>query len=626
MPDLGVLAEKFKQKAFGAVIRNESWLDERSKKFILPGEDKTKKYESNINVNGRGTAYKSFKKDIAIEDILNKKTFGMDMPLIILNPYTISLLSALMIFNTDKRCKIKYIIEGRNGEPDFENTCDEFTDRHRIPVLGLFDGYYNRVTLVAMDKNNVEIKRKKVMIKTVKLSETYTENLLPIQKNGLREDEFILSTGGYTGGTVMFDRYGNTRFALSRVPHPYGIHMLDKDRFLYVERFYRRPNYGNAHSVVAHEMDLLGRVYRTYYDESGFHHWATTRSDNGNILFASSSRTDSYMENMIKEIDRNTGEIVNAINVNDLFDETYKTRYDWAHVNAFDYREADNSLIVCMRNIHTIAKISLNDNSLEWILTNPEFYKDTEQEDKVLQPVGKIRWFFQQHAVQIISDKKDASVLKICLFDNHVINRRPVDYFDKQKKSYLMIFDINENDGTFRQEKSIQVPLSITRSNVVIDREHNKIFGMCGNLKREDDDPVKAKIFEYDISSEKLVTKIECRKDFFAAWQQDFSINEICKPLNVNLSPVAGSLYPLKEADIASVDLGGFKEIDKQIENENRLRFRIIGNTLQIWGVDHSIEKIYLYNDKRIFVNDYTDTEQLTEIFKKHEYYMCAAV
>lgn len=36
----------------------------------------------------------------------------------------------------------------------------------------------------------------------------------------------------------------------------------------------RRPAWGNANTVVMHEMVMMGRVYRTYYDKKGLHHWA----------------------------------------------------------------------------------------------------------------------------------------------------------------------------------------------------------------------------------------------------------------------------------------------------------------------------------------------------------------
>lgn len=57
---------------------------------------------------------------------------------------------------------------------------------------------------------------------------------------------------------------------LEEPSHPYGIHELGNGRFLYAEKYMRQPNYGNAHSVVMHEMDYMGRVYKTFLHPNGF--------------------------------------------------------------------------------------------------------------------------------------------------------------------------------------------------------------------------------------------------------------------------------------------------------------------------------------------------------------------
>ena len=68
------------------------------------------------------------------------------------------------------------------------------------------------------------------------------------------------------------------------------------------------------------------------------------------------------MENEIVEIDRMTGEIVKEINMNHLLVEKYITRNDWAHINSIEYIKEDDSVIISMRNVHTIAKISLKED------------------------------------------------------------------------------------------------------------------------------------------------------------------------------------------------------------------------------------------------------------------------
>ena len=123
-------------------------------------------------------------------------------------------------------------------------------------------------------------------------------------------------------------------------------------------------------------MDYMGRVYKTFLHPNGFHHWAVREKNTGNYLIASSSINDSFAENMIIEIDAETGNVLRSINVNELFDDTYVTRSDWAHINSFDYIAEEDCVIVSMRNIHTIAKISLKDNELvEYIVIHCEYFE-----------------------------------------------------------------------------------------------------------------------------------------------------------------------------------------------------------------------------------------------------------
>ena len=198
----------------------------------------------------------------------------------------------------------------------------------------------------------------------------------------------------------------------------------------------RIPAYGNAHTVITHEMDMLGRVYCTYHQKKGMHHWAIEKEPGGNILGLSSSMHDTYMENAIVEIDRKTGETIYELSMNDLFDDTYKTRNDWAHINSIDYIPEEGTVVISMRNVHTIAKIHLEKREIVWLIAKPKFYKGTNVEDKVLKPVGEHNWFFQQHGIQIVHDETDNDpyTLRLMLFDNHTANRRPVKWFDGEEK------------------------------------------------------------------------------------------------------------------------------------------------------------------------------------------------
>ena len=332
---------------------------------------------------------------------------------------------------------------------------------------------------------------------------------------------------------------------------------------------------------------------------------------------------------MIIEIDPETGNVLRSINVNDLFDKTYVTRSDWAHINAFAYIPEEDCVIVSMRNIHTIAKISLKSNELIWIIANPEFYKKTEQKDKVLKPDGHIDWFFQQHAVSILECDSTAHTYKIILFDNHTANRRPVKYFDKVEKSNVLILNIDEKSGKVSQEKRIPTSLSITRSNAFVTDKGDYIFAMCGNLK-EQIDGYRAKIYKYDYKSGECVNEILCKKDFFSGMEMEFDIRGLSEPILGDKPIVVGKLKNLNRSKRIfgqfenAIDISLYKEKNEEDCFENGLPFipRITGDILQIYSRDHLIKKVYLYNEKEFYEQDYSDTEQKSEIFVKHKYYI----
>ena len=275
-----------------------------------------------------------------------------------------------------------------------------------------------------------------------------------------------------------------------------------------------------------------------------------------------------------------------------------------------------------MRNVHTIAKISLEKGELVWILTNPKFYKETNVEDKVLKPEGDIKWFFQQHAIQIVHDEKNKDGrLRVMLFDNHTANRRPVKWFDKEKKSNIMFFTIDEKNMTVRQDKYISVPLSVTRSNEEYDTKTGKVFAMCANLKPPIDG-YNGKIYEIDYNTGEITNEFSSELDYFSAHSIEFNINDMAKPLDFSKDMVVGELYAPVKAEGNAEDFTKLLDFDDIENNDDKPQICMYGELLQIRALDHTLEKIYLYNENDTYIQDFTDSEQTIEVFGTQHYYM----
>ncbi len=611
------LLSKLKRLLYNVNVQYTDWLKNEALKLHEPYLD-GRNYSSNIEHQLKLPADISRRKDTVIENILNKKYYTFDNALFIINPFGCSPLSGLFIFNTEKPCKVKYTIKGKRGSDNYTNCDETWTNRHKVPVLGMYDGGITHITFYLIDKNNNEIQETTIRIKLPRTGPVL-RNAISIKKYEKTPVPFLMATGGYSGTNYAFDSNGNIRWYLTTPVHPYGVHVLSNGHLLVPDKRMRRPNYGNAHSVIAYEMDFLGRIYRNIYHQSGFHHWAVSREDNGNLLIATSSRYDTYMENSVDEMDKDTGKIIRTINANNIFDSTYVTRYDWAHINAFEYIPGEDAIIASYRNIHTIAKIDLNTQEIIWLLANPDFYKGTEQEAKVLAPAPGVKWFFQQHGVKILEhiNTGNEKKIKITLFDNHTANRRPVNYFDDVKKSNIMVFTINEKEMSVEMNQCITVPLSITRSNVEFDKTTNSIYAMCANIKDEEVDS-RAKILGYNYNTGECITDISLNNDFFVAKFLDFNLQSVQNTCNEDYPLYIGELYmPVKEKEIPE-DYNEGNYLPDEIKK--KLNFTLTGNILQISCKDHSLPKIFLYNKDNIYVQYFNDTEQLTKIFNEHIY------
>ncbi|MCR5625638.1 MAG: aryl-sulfate sulfotransferase [Lachnospiraceae bacterium] len=575
--------------------------------------------DSNILLRVNSNTVRSFIIDVYIEHLLDENTYTLNDPFIEVDPYNAAPLSALVAFNTKNERRFSYTVKGQNGSPDFTLESKIFTKRQRIPVVGLYDGAQNQVVIRLYDKNGKQMHEHEINIKTKSVDEVLKNKLTSEKEQKLKigDGEFLLITGGFGGTTCGFDNNYNLRFALSKAPHPYGISLLRNGRFLYAEREMRRPNYGNAHSVIVYQMDFLGRSYITYKMKKGTHHWATDEEDSGKLLLDSSSYDDGHLENMVTEIDPENGKILRNFSMNDFFDDTYTSWHDWAHINSFHYIPGSDDMVVSCRNIHTIARLDLKNKKIKWIFTNPEFYKGTDQESLCLKPVGDIDWFFQQHGVNIIKNDPENGILQIVFLDNHTANRRPVDWFDGVKESYVIVAEINEKEGTVKQLKRFKTELSITRSNALVYKDFKTVFGMCGNLA--DHVPGKrAKIFEFDYETGEQLDLITCKRDFFASHIIEFDVDSMTSPLEITKPRIYGSLVSPEKVK----KLPKLMRMSNQVDQINKIKFRIFDNILQIRAKDHRVKKVYLYNRDNKYMIDFTDTKQESKIFKKQSYFI----
>lgn len=366
-----------------------------------------------------------------------KHTF--DDPKIILNPYEISPLTALVIFETNDSTSITVTIKGKDENSTITNT---FSPRkvHILPIYGLYADTDNEV-IIKYGK-----KEKTLHIKTDKLPDDFSKAEDVYSNKDELGNELYFVTPSSNGYTAAYDVNGDVRWYLTE-KFIWDIKKLDNGNLLLSSNRLINPPY---YMTGLAEMDLLGKIYYEYSLPGGYHH-DVFEMENGNFLVASDDFESGRVEDYVVEIDRNTGEIVKKIDLKKILpvdsgNNVYTTDYDWFHNNAVWYDKNTNSITLSGRHKDAVVNINYDTLELNWILGdksnwNKKYHKHFFEKD------DDTEWQWAQHAAMILPNGN------VFLFDNG--NNR-----SKTKKNAIsaednysrgVIYDINTSNMKVKQ-------------------------------------------------------------------------------------------------------------------------------------------------------------------------------
>ena len=234
-----------------------------------------------------------------IESSFSCYGYTLERPKIILNPYGNSPLTALIMFETDKREKFTITIKGKNND---DITYDEAieTKEHYIPIYGLYSNYENSVIL------STDTVDKKVKIQTDIVEKT------DISTEGVETDNGInlVSTNNEIVG---IDKYGEIRYYL-KGGYSKDI-IIDKNNHLFLST--NRINNDNSNTGIIN-IDLLGKIYYEYNLEDGY---------KGLIYNIDDTKMLILSENIIL-IDIQTGKVLKEYNLYKTTDNYVNLLYD----------------------------------------------------------------------------------------------------------------------------------------------------------------------------------------------------------------------------------------------------------------------------------------------------------
>lgn len=535
-----------------------------------------------------------------LQDEFEKGSYTFEAPLVKEDPYKNSPLTALVLFTTEESCQVKVTVKGKDSKSDITGKL-KATKEHRIPVIGLYPNKKNKVVLELLNDAGKMIKKKMITIQTKELPKSM-KDVVRVEKHAKKSAYHLtMISGQSTPYPFAYDENGDVRWYLATKTEDYGIFPMSDQKFMLQSKDSLTLTEEKAHTTEIHEMDYLGRIYQIYYVKKGYHHEVIEKVPGGNLLVLSSS-IDGHVEDTVQEIDRETGKIVKTLDMRDLFDKTYINKVDWAHLNTASYNEKTDSVLLSPRNIHSAIKVDWSTNKLKWILCNPKFFEGTEQESKVLKPIGNIKWHFQQHSVYEIPDDLDNNpdTIHIMLLDNHWQTKRKVDYFDNDPNTYVSIYTIDEKKMTVKQEHIYAGEKSKITSNCSYDNKMKRVFAFNGYL-----DPLiqgrKGMVLEYDYKSENVFNKYSFKYYFYRGYEMQINYDILSEPMNIGTKYVKGVLQAPGKVDQEDVP-------DKKLER-GKASFAIKGSVLYMTCKDHWIMKVRFIGKNQTYMIDYTKAE-----------------
>ena len=381
-------------------------------------------------------------KQIQDENKLKISGYTLDDPNVVLNPYEISPLTALVIFETDEEVSPEVTIHGDSDLTTYTHTFTKETE-HYLPIYGLYAGRENKVTIKCGDKE------KELTIKTDELPDDF---ILPTSvkkdESKLNNDLYFYTPSSF-GYTAAYDVNGDVRWYLTESAI-WEINRLDNGRLLVsTERLAEVPYY----STGLYEMDMLGKIYTEYSLPGGYHH-DYYEMENGNLLVASDdfNNDSGTVEDYVVEIDRKTGNIVKTFDLKDILKMTDGKsenwiEYDWFHNNSVWYDKKTNSITLSGRHQDAVINIDYDTGKLNWILGDPEGWSD-EYQKYFFKPVGdNFEWQWSQHAAMITPEGY------VFLFDNGNNKSKNEKNYVKAEDSYSrgVMYKIDTDKMTIEQ-------------------------------------------------------------------------------------------------------------------------------------------------------------------------------
>lgn len=397
-------------------------------------------------------------QDYVEQQILSNTNYTIDNPNVIVNPYGVSPLSAMVVFQTKDLAVATVTIKGKDGDSDITNTFLP-SKTHLLPIYGLYPDYENTVIVSSSDEE-----------KTLKIK---TEALPTDLKNGTKvsnsDSDKLYFTSSTDGRPIGYDCNGNIRWYLNKNYKWEFVRLSNGHILLGNDHLMSEP----YHSLGLVEMDLLGKVYFEYNIPGGYHH-DVFELRNGNFLIASNDFDNETVEDYIVEIDRSTGNVVKEIKLSKLIPGSKDT--DWFGLNSVNYDVKSNSITISGSKQNMIINIDYASEEINWVIGK----NVPKKLEKYLLKHGEDFTFPEKPQGLILSDNNIAFVNTID--DKNYLTEYNIDTVKKrvtENKNILLgdkseYVNIDYNGGVYVVNQNSKIKeISDDSVNTIIDTDSN---------------------------------------------------------------------------------------------------------------------------------------------------------
>ncbi len=549
-----------------------------------------------------------------LDKISNEKKYTFNDAYVEVNPYKISPLSGIIIFNTNKEEEVSVYVN------DILVTRLESTTKHIIPIYGLLENYDNKVNLVMGDETHEYIMKTSASNIKYPLTVNYKSEVIG-------NEDIYFTVASYETYLTGWDKEGNLRFYLT-VDNRMDVEWLDNGHFLigtsqgqFAENF-----------VSFVEMDYLGKIYNYYVPSNGYSFEFQSLSD-GSIMLAGGEVPVYINEQVVYTIDPNNGETKDLINLSSIilsidpeFNKTYLGQK--AIRNSFFYNEVTDELLVSFRGLDAVLSFNFKAKTLNWVFTNPTneaFQNDVWKSYIVTTKTG--RYPMGEHSVILTSDGNVAffnnGYDRLHGFENggndlvsfYKDNYSSVDIYNITNKTAKLVWSYDDNKSMFsHQYGSVKETNLGYLMNFGYNLKNEYRNDEAGSLSKAEATPdnIYSRIIEVDKNKNILFDAIS-EEGKFRAFKHNF-YSEVTSNTNVKVQ----NIYETLTGSLLSEST--YKDIDLVNSSEWIYTTNFTKNTFNTnYEINETDEiKLYLVNKTgKIYILDYKDkdTPQKNKIF-----------